>query len=230
MSKPQYYEIVVACLLKDNVGALRANFMAQYEPLMQYIRYNYESSFTTTAVGLDLKSKNRPRVVLMVTEDVTKIGFVHLRSELARYVQTGGTLILCCWFAAKSNAMGIDSLLWEFHCDWTVKEGLEEFVRVNLTLNAALKQKLGQTFNLLEPTYAIQAIHIQGVSVADRVYLGPSENEIREVAAIDPNAESTPSAFRKHGRGFLGYVGDVGLESGTQALILSMIRKSLSDS
>lgn len=39
--------------------------------------------------------------------------------------------------------------------------------------------------------------------------------------------DTTPSAFRKHGSGYLGYVGDTKLEHGTQALIVAMLGKLL---
>ena len=232
MAPPLYNEVIIACLMPTFNPALQADFLVQYEPLINYMREKWTSTaFRTTVESLNLKSENRPRVILMVNENVTKIGYVNLRSELAKYVETGGTLILCCWFPTKSTTWGINALLWEFKCNWTVKEGLEGFVRTNLTLNPALKQTIGDnSFNYLEPIYAIEAVHIQGVSVADQVYLASSEQEYTSVGAVDPNAEGTPSAFRKHGRGFLGYVGDIGLQSGTQALILSMIREFLSES
>ena len=225
----QYFEVVVACLLEKNDAATRHNFKDEYESLLNEIRLNYDAAFRTTVESLDLRSSNRPRVIVMVTEEATTIKHVNLRVALARYVETGGTLICCCWFPSKSAVMSIDAFLWEFHCGWTVLEGLDGFVRVNLSLNTALKPTIGETsFKLLEPVYAIEAVHLQGVSDDNKVYLAGSEEENPKVAAIDPRAEGTPSAFRKCGRGFLGYVGDIGLETGTQAIIMAMIRKSSS--
>ena len=231
MANTQYPQVVVACLMQEQEHdpKIKTDFMAQYEPLMDYIRLNYVATFITSAEYLNLKSRNRPSVVLIVTEEITKIHRVGLRSALAKYVEMGGSLIFCCWFATKSTAWGIDGVLWEFNPEWTVKEGLEEFVRMNLNLNPALQQITGDAFiNHLEPNYAIKAVHIQGISVANRIYLPSTEEEKRDVVAIDPHAEGTPSAFLKHGRGHLGYVGDVEFNSGTQALILAMIRKFLS--
>lgn len=224
--------VIVARLTQEDNPEIRTMFMEQYQPLMNVVRGGHPAAaMITDFKQLDLKSKNRPKAVLMVTNEVTKAHHVSLRAELARYVETGGALILCCWFVSKSTPWEIDGVLWEFKCGWSVKEQLHEYVRRGLALNPAFRPTIGDApFKILEDSYAIQAVHLQGVAEPHKAYHQAFEELNTEIGVLDPGAETTPSAFRKHGRGFLGYVGDIAIESGTHALIAAMLGKYLSRS
>ena len=229
MASPDNYPVVVARLTQDDDLKTRTLFMEQYQPLMNAIRGGYQAAMISDVKHLDLKSKNRPKAILMVTNEVTKAYHVSLRAELARYVETGGTLILCCWFISQSTTWEIEGVLWEFKCGWEVKEGLEKYVRTGLALNPALRSIGDTPLTSLEDSYPIQAVHLQGVAESNKLYYQTFEELNPEIRALDPGAKATPSAFRKHGRGFLGYVGDVVIESGTQALILAMLGEFVSE-
>lgn len=226
------YQVVVARLMEDGKEdlVLKADFKNQYDTLMNIIRTTYTATMITDVKSLDFKTMFRPKAIVLVTEEITKAEHVKLHSPLAKYVETGGTLILCCWFVTKSSTWGIEGLLWEFKCGWTVAEGLEVFERTNLTLNTTMvmKEKFGENaFQYLEDTYWMEAVHLEGVAKQDQVYLPTLQRDYPAVEALEIFTHATPSAFRKHGKGFLGYVGDTKLGHGTQALIVAMLGKSV---
>lgn len=179
---------------------------------------------------LDLTSITRPKAVVMVTNLVTKPNHVAVKAALAKYVSTGGTLILCCWFASGSTTWEIDGVLWEFKRGWTVFEGLEAFPRTNLTLNPGMRGRLGEeAFEIIEGSYGnngIIAKHLKGVRAFDQVFLPSAEKDSPQVTTLDKLAEATPSAFMYHGKGFLGYVGDEFMGFGAQTLIVAMLGTS----
>ena len=196
---------------------------------MDIIRTQYSSTMIINWRDLDLTSAVRPKVIMIVTSEIEEARHVHLRAALARYVETGGTLILCCWFASGTTSWGIEGILWEFQCGWKVKEGLETFKRDDLTLNPRMRQAFGeQAFVFLEERYTIEARHIQGVSELDQIYCQQPKEGSPAIASLDMRAEAVPSAFRKHGKGMLGYVGDVKMEKGTCAVIVAMLEAVVS--
>ena len=227
------YQVVVARLMENGVEdlAIKADFNEQYGTLMNIIRTAYTANMITDIKSLDLRTMFRPKVILLVTDEITKHEHVNYRSKLAKFVETGGTLILCCWFVSKSTAWGIEGILWEFReCEWTVAEGLEAFVRTDLVLNkaTAMKQKFGDhAFNFLKDTYSMQAVNLKGVAIHDQIYRPGWQMVHPAVEALDEFAAATPSAYHKHGRGYLGYIGDIKLEDGTKELIVAMLGESV---
>ena len=223
------YQVVVARLMENGVEdlAIKAEFNEQYGTLMNIIRNAYTATMITDINSLDLRTIFRPKVILLVTDEITKHEHVHQRPKLAKFVETGGTLILCCWFVSKSTTWGIEGILWEFReCQWTVAEGLEAFVRTDLVLNkaTAMKQKFGDhAFKFLKDTYSMQAVSLKGVATHDQVYHPGWHMVFPAVEALGEVAAATPSAYHKHGRGYLGYIGDVKLEEGTKELIVAML-------
>lgn len=228
------YQVVVARLMENGAEdlAIKADFNEQYGSLMHIIKTAYTATMITNIKSLDLRTMFRPKVILLVTDEITKHEHVHHRSQLARFVETGGTLILCCWFVSKSTAWGIEGILWEFReCEWTVAEGLEAFVRTDLTLNkaTAMKQKFGDhAFKFIKDTYSMQAVSLKGVATHDQVYRPGRQTDFPAVEALEGKlTAATPSAYYKHGRGYLGYIGDIKLEEGTKELIVAMLGGSM---
>ena len=223
-------QVVVARLMhpKDDPGT-KSLFYDHFGSLMDIIRTQYVSAMITDVNQLDLTSPVRPKAILLVTSEITDVKYVKLRAALAKYVESGGTLILCCWLVSQGSAWGIDSILWEFQCGWTIAEGLHSYTRTNLTLNQLMRRNFGHlAFDYLEHTYPIEARHIKGVSEFDQIYCPHVEREDFGATAIDMRSEAVPAAFRKHGKGMLGYVGDQKLQTGTRAVIVAMLGESIS--
>ncbi|KAI9032945.1 hypothetical protein DFJ74DRAFT_597421, partial [Hyaloraphidium curvatum] len=78
----------------------------------------------------------------------------------------------------------------------------------------------------LPERYSMKALHVDGAEADQRVYV-PAEGAVTEsrvfpVMPVTDKGEA-PIAFAKVGEGYLGYVGDVNNETGTQRVILAMI-------
>ena len=91
-----------------------------------------------------------------------------------------------------------------------------------------MEKKFGSdAFKLIEKSYTLKAVHLRGVAKDDQIYAPAKELDYPDLRVTGMFQNTTPSAFRKHGMGYLGYVGDTKLEHGTQALIVAMLGKSL---
>ena len=105
----------------------------------------------------------------------------------------------------------------------------QEYGRTDLRLNPSrtMEAKFGSdAFKFIEMSYPLKAVHLKGVAGDDQIYVSGKELDYPEIRITGVFEDTTPSAFRRHGSGYLGYVGDTELEHGTQALIVAMLGKS----
>lgn len=101
----------------------------------------------------------------------------------------------------------------------------QEYGRTELRL---MKEKFGSdAFKFIEKSYALKAVHLKGVARDDQIYVSAKELDYPRFQVTGMFQDTTPSAFHKHGSGYLGYVGDTRLGHGTQALIVAMLGKAL---
>ena len=73
--------------------------------------------------------------------------------------------------------------------------------------------------------YSQKAVFLSNVAQSDSLYL-PSSDSMTQSLVFSPQSvkqDQTPLAFTKVGDGWLGYVGDVNNEQGSQAVILAML-------
>ena len=77
----------------------------------------------------------------------------------------------------------------------------------------------------LPNSYSQKAVYLANVASDDSVYR-PSSDSLTQSAVFPPgpsNPNQTAVAFTKIGEGWLGYLGDVNNEQGSQAVIHSML-------
>jgi hypothetical protein len=77
----------------------------------------------------------------------------------------------------------------------------------------------------LSNTYSQKAVFLSNVSSDDSLYRPSSDSRTQSLVfpAEPVNQGETPVAFTKVGDGWLGYIGDVNNEKGSQAVILAMV-------
>jgi hypothetical protein len=80
----------------------------------------------------------------------------------------------------------------------------------------------------LANAYSQKAVFLSNVAQSDSLYLPSSDSLVFSSRSVDQN--TTPSALAKVGDGWLGYIGDVNNEQGSQAVILAMVELAVEES
>ncbi|KAL8981037.1 MAG: hypothetical protein Q9177_005699 [Variospora cf. flavescens] len=145
-----------------------------------------------------------------------------LQKQLVSYATVGGTVIFCCLFASFIRPPDMSQLWKNFNEPW--KSG--DYHRSTFYLSQKMKNVFGsQRAKNLPSEYSMKALHLANVPVGSRVYV-PLEQSRTESRVFPPDAvdsSQTPAAFHKYGSGWLGYIGDVNNEDGSQALLMAML-------
>ena len=92
-----------------------------------------------------------------------------------------------------------------------------------MSLNPSCQSERLNTGSLPQD-YSQKAVFLKNVPTAAAVYRpsGFSTTESHVFAAAPVNTAQTPIVFAKVGEGWLGYVGDVNNEAGSQSVVLAM--------
>ena len=91
-------------------------------------------------------------------------------------------------------------------------------------MNSQTATKLKSSSENLEPRYSQKPVFLKGVNPNDALYLPSAESviESRVFASSPVDKEQTPVAWAKFEDGWIGYVGDVNGEEGSNEVILKM--------
>ncbi|KAI4178554.1 MAG: hypothetical protein LQ346_007409, partial [Caloplaca aetnensis] len=145
-----------------------------------------------------------------------------LQKQLASYGQQGGTILFCCLFSGFVRPPDMDSLWSVFGLLW--KYGA--YHRTTFYLSQRMKNVLGQDrASRLLREYSMKTNHLKNVPDESRVYV-PLEQSQTQSAVFPPSSvdeRQTPAALHKYGEGWLGFIGDVNNEQGTQLLLMAML-------
>ena len=211
---------VLILRLGNDKGLFEGRFGAQ----VRLIEQTYRTREIVDAQSLNLFTWSRPKAVIVVDNEIGKAVHASLLAQLGRFTKAGGTVILAFLFPTTCNDWEFGSVFWEFQRpSWKpASSALNDFVRTNLRLNEAVKSSMGEAYEALETTYEIQAIHLMGVAPHERVYVEESKKPSSTDYAED-HLDGCSAAFAQVGAGYLGYVGDYCMESGTIALLMAML-------
>lgn len=202
---------------RDIYGLLKTNIKTKYRTQKKRCGKAARSSLTG----------RKPMVILSVDAGLLgkRKSYIDFQLELVEYVRTGGTLILACLFSGNASLDLHDAMLARFGLPW--KYG--DYHRSTFFRNPAFRDVLGpQLYNSLEESYSMKTLHLKNVPADARVYI--PEASSRTQSAVFPAAavdlHQCPAAFAKCGRGYVGYIGDVNNEEGSQKLLMAMLGKS----
>lgn len=84
----------------------------------------------------------------------------------------------------------------------------------------------------LLPSYSQKAVFLKNVNATDSIYAPSSESRTQShvFQAETVDQDQAPVAFTKIGSGWLGYIGDVNNEEGSQNVVLAMCKFAASRS
>ncbi|KAL9047373.1 MAG: hypothetical protein Q9206_006821 [Seirophora lacunosa] len=201
-----------------------------FDDLYQDVRVQIASQASTQeamsmAIAQLLLSTQSFKVVLVVDGGTAVKKHNALQKQLASYATVGGTVIFCCLFPSFISPPDMSKLWKNFNEPWASGD----YHRSTFYLSQRMKNVFGsQRARSLPSEYSMKALHLAHVPVDSRVYvpLEQSRTESRVFPATAVDNSQTPAAFHKYGDGWLGYIGDVNNESGSQALLMAMLGKS----
>ena len=193
-----------------------------YKDLIAKIGERFRTSSTDYRDAADLFAEGKPSVVLAVDGVLSAKKYTNLHQQLAQYTKNGGTVIFCCLFSSFCRPNDVARLFTAFDLKW--KSG--DYHRTSFTINGAFRSAVdAQLFPDLETIHSVKALHLKHVPCNARVYAPTSGSRTQShVFPPDPVDQSqSPAVFTRCGRGFIGYLGDVNNEVGTQTLLFAMI-------
>lgn len=208
-------------------GSPDALLEAVYSDFLTTLRTRFrtqEIDFTRSKT-LSLE-QSQPTVILATHGSITAKRHKALQTELASYVQAGGTLICCLNFSSFCRPPDLNTFMAAFNLPW--KSG--DYHRTDFVLNQAFKDRFGaERFAKLQPAYSMKALHVQNAQSTSTIY-GPTSAS-RTQSAVFPaekvDLAQSPAVLEKCGEGAVAYLGDVNGEEGTRALVLVMIEAAL---
>ena len=141
-------------------------------------------------------------------------------SQIIQYVRSGGTVVLATLFSSLVRPNDLNR--W-FQESWGLPWQRGDYHRMTVHLNPSFQVERFNEGSLLE-SCSQKATFLKNVPRNASVYLssGFSSTESRVFPSAPVDTAQTPVVFAKVGEGWLGYVGDVNNESGSQSIVLAM--------
>jgi hypothetical protein len=129
---------------------------------------------------------------------------------------------MCCNFSSFVSGPDFIALSENMDLSW----GMGNYHRTTFALNPAFKSVFGAgAFASLQQSYSMKTIHLKEVPAEAKIYIA-TENSRTQSLVFPPSKVDTaqcPAVLEKHGDGYMGFIGDVNNEDGTQALLMAML-------
>lgn len=202
-----------------------------FEDLYRGIRSHIAAKYTTMEVKdapdvQNLLSSPSLKAILVVDGALSQGKHIALQTQLARFVKAGGVLVFCCLFSNFVSPDNANKLWKKFDLPWTYGD----YHRSTFYLSQKAKTVFGsQRAVTLEREYSMKTLHLEGSTVDSRVYV-PLEQSRTQSMVFPPDTvdqSQSPAAWAKSGDGWLGFIGDVNNEKGSQKLLMVMLGESL---
>ncbi|KAF2432768.1 hypothetical protein EJ08DRAFT_112926 [Tothia fuscella] len=167
-------------------------------------------------------TENRPIAILAVDAGLVERKNASLLQQVRDYVHRGGTVIFMANFSGFITPPKMNKFWPE---TWGLDWQFGEYHRTTVHLNHNMPW-LSTATNSLPQQYSQKAVNLAQVALSDVLYRPSSDSRTQSaVLAESPvNQYQTPVAFTKIGRGFVGYIGDMNNETGSQNVVMEMCK------
>ncbi|KAK0514708.1 hypothetical protein JMJ35_003325 [Cladonia borealis] len=164
-------------------------------------------------------NEHQPIAILLPDPAVTLKQNSALLGQVINYVQAGGFAIFSCNFSSFINESTMDRF-WKK--SWSLDWKFGDYHRTDVYLNRSITQL---PMSSLPNGYSQKAVFLKNVANDDSVYRPSSDSVTQSLVfpSVPANPNEAAVALTKVGEGWLGYIGDVNNEQGSQAVILSML-------
>ena len=166
-------------------------------------------------------ANNSPSAIIITDPGITVESNREALDKLKTYISNGGTAIFGCNFSSFIKPPDMNAL-WRSTFDVPWQFG--DYHRTTVYLNHQAATKLKSSPEHLKSEYSQKAVFLKGVDSADALYLPSAESVTQShVFPSGPvDKEQTPVVWAKFEKGWIGYIGDVNAEEGSNEVILTM--------
>ncbi|KAL8955237.1 MAG: hypothetical protein Q9183_006733 [Haloplaca sp. 2 TL-2023] len=206
-------------------GAQQEIFPNMYKNIISQIDNKYGTTELKDAATVqEMLSSEPPKAILVLDGGLSWPKYTALQVQLARYVQAGGIVIFCCLFSSFVRLPNVNRLWQNFGVPWTKGD----YHRSTFSLSQGTKLFFGsQGMSACDNEYSMKAVHVEGATDDSKIYV-PLEQSRVESRVFRPDLvdqRQSPAVWAKLGKGWLGYIGDVNNEEGSQKLLMVMLGK-----
>jgi hypothetical protein len=172
-------------------------------------------------------SAGTPRGVFVTDSGLTLAKHDALAQKVVDYARGGGRVVMGGLFSSYASPTDISNY---FAQRWNLPWRSGSYQRTTVTLNPAAGGRPSTTSSpggdRLPASFSQKAVFLKNVDKSAAWYL-PTPDSVTESHVFKPSpvqkTSETPVAFVRVGNGWLGYVGDVNAEEGTDAVVLGML-------
>ncbi|RMZ85141.1 hypothetical protein DV738_g37, partial [Chaetothyriales sp. CBS 135597] len=162
----------------------------------------------------------KPKAILVTDANIATPRNRIVSEMLVEFAQNGGTVVHGGSFSSMIRPPDFNRLLEK---TWNLPWKFGSYHRTIVALN---KVADGIPPGVKLPSsYSQKAVFLTNVNKNAAWYL-PTEDSVVDSAVFAPNpvpTNETPIVFAKVGKGWLGYIGDVNAEEGSDAVVLAML-------
>lgn len=175
-----------------------------------------------TAASIIYLSENSPKAVLITDPAIIKDENSGVLAKLKEYILNGGTAVFMGLFSSFIKPTDLTDLFrTHFNLPWQAGD----YHRTTFQLNSAAATSL-QSMKL-KPSYSQKAVHLKNVDPTAALYLPTGDSNLESLVFPShpiENLTETPVAWTAIGTGWIGYIGDVNTEDGSNDAVLAMCR------
>ena len=201
-------------VFEDLYAALRAKIETNYDLV--------KKTTVPTLINHLFQPQPQPQAVLVIDGGLSKQKFKKVQIKLSEYAKAGGAVIMCCLFSSFVSQPDFTTLMQNMDLDWD----WGDYHRSNFALNPSLASIFGHSaFKSLQKSYSMKAIHLKDVPAEAKVYLPTAESRTQSMVfpATKVDTAQCPAVWQTHGDGYVGFIGDVNNEVGSQALLMALL-------
>jgi hypothetical protein len=166
-----------------------------------------------------LEEHRTPQAIIVTDQGLLNQPNQTLSRRVVEYVRNGGRVVLGACFSSLVRPKDLDRYFGQV---WDLPWRMSSYHRTTVSLNREARQLPGGS---IPSSYSQKAVSLKGVEKYAAWYL-PTATSTVESMVFSPqpisNLLETPVAFIDVGEGWLGYIGDVNGEEGTDSLLLGM--------
>ncbi|KAL1960504.1 hypothetical protein VTO42DRAFT_7803 [Malbranchea cinnamomea] len=192
----------------------------------------YKSLFTSLSKHASLKHAEKarevvehlnyhhPNAVIVTDPGIREPKNSTALAKLKEYLSNGGTAIFACMFSSFIRPPDFTAF---FRTQFCLPWEFGDYCRTTVHLNPVAAANLKSTHSLPK-AYSQKAVFLRNAKVDEALYLPTSESRLEShVFPPERVSEAQPAVgWAKVGNGWIGYVGDVNGEEGSNGVILGM--------
>lgn len=221
-------------LLDQGVSKLASSAKLKPRPFMMVLSFGEDQFFSDIQADLLSTLKDKMEVlvglssqrvvdliaspdlkgILITDAAIARPENAYLLDQLVTFTKSGGTVVIGGTF---SGHIKFDEIQPFFKTSWGVPWGNGDYTSTEFTING--KHELAKKTPTLPPTFHMKALHISGITPDTALYVASKCSHIYKPLK---KVTQAPVAYTQVGKGYLGYIGDVGLREDHTKIVLAM--------